>query len=235
MATQDDAPRIVIIKNGPYKILGHVPLVHKTQVVSEQGEPLSWKKEKEYDTGPDDCYYLCRCGKSKVMPFCDRFHREIGFDGTETADTGPIAKRQVRMKGGTHLIVMKDSSLCMDSGYCGLVGRTLEKFVEGSSDSEKRIIAISMVEKCPSGALTYRVEEDEPEIEPDLPRQIAATTEITSDGPIVGPLWVSGNIPVERSDQQPVETRNRVTLCNCGCSENKPFCDGTHRYMAEEM
>jgi CDGSH-type Zn-finger protein len=33
---------------------------------------------------------------------------------------------------------------------------------------------------------------------------------------------------IERSDGQPVEVRNRVTLCRCGHSENKPFCDGTH-------
>ena len=55
------------------------------------------------------------------------------------------------------------------------------------------------------------------------------TTEITSDGPIDGPLWVTGHIPVERADGQPMETRNRVTLCNCGKSKNKPLCDGSHR------
>ena len=30
-----------------------------------------------------------------------------------------------------------------------------------------------------------------------------------------------------------METRNRVTLCNCGLSCNKPLCDGTHRREAE--
>ncbi|WP_097651062.1 CDGSH iron-sulfur domain-containing protein [Candidatus Chloroploca asiatica] len=43
---------------------------------------------------------------------------------------------------------------------------------------------------------------------------------------------VTGNILVERSDGQAVEIRNRMTLCRCGQSKNKPFCDGTHRAMS---
>jgi hypothetical protein len=92
---------------------------------------------------------------------------------------------------------------------------------------------IAMVERCPSGSLTYAMGPNEPDVEPDLPQQIAVTTEITADGPIAGPLWVTGNIPIERSDGEPFETRNRVTLCNCGRSQNKPLCDGTHRLPEE--
>jgi len=91
---------------------------------------------------------------------------------------------------------------------------------------------MAMIERCPSGSLTYSIEDDGAEIEPDFPQQIAVTTEITSDGPIAGPLWVTGNIPIERADGQPLETRNRVTLCNCGLSRLKPLCDGTHRAEA---
>ena len=32
---------------------------------------------------------------------------------------------------------------------------------------------------------------------PDLPGQVAGITEITSHGPIAGPLWVTGAIPIE--------------------------------------
>ena len=69
----------------------------------------------------------------------------------------------------------------------------------------------------------------EAEIEADLPQQISIVTEITSDGAIQGPLWVTGGIPILRSDGQPCEIRNRVTLCNCGRSQIKPLCDGSHR------
>ena len=73
--------------------------------------------------------------------------------------------------------------------------------------------------------------ENEPDIEPDLPEQIAVTTEITSDGAVRASYWVTGNIPIERADGQPFEIRNRVTLCSCGESSIKPLCDGIHRSL----
>jgi hypothetical protein len=101
-----------------------------------------------------------------------------------------------------------------------------------AEDTDEPIIRaqiMAMIERCPSGSYTYSLEEGQPDIEPDLPRQVAVTTEMSSDGPIIGPLWVSGEIEIERADGKPMETRNRVTLCRCGHSRNKPLCDGTHR------
>jgi len=43
-----------------------------------------------------------------------------------------------------------------------------------------------------------------------------------------GPLWVKGGIPIESADGRMYEVRNRVTLCRCGKSAKKPFCDGNH-------
>jgi len=43
-----------------------------------------------------------------------------------------------------------------------------------------------------------------------------------------GPIWVRGNIPVYSADGKLYEVRNRVTLCRCGKSTNKPFCDSSH-------
>ena len=34
--------------------------------------------------------------------------------------------------------------------------------------------------------------------------------------------------PIEGADGEAYEARNRVTLCRCGASNNKPFCDGKH-------
>jgi CDGSH-type Zn-finger protein len=43
-----------------------------------------------------------------------------------------------------------------------------------------------------------------------------------------GPIWVKGGVPIESAKGFEYETRNRVTLCRCGLSENKPMCDGSH-------
>jgi CDGSH-type Zn-finger protein len=207
--------------------------VRKTQIVSEYGEPLTWKKGQAIGT-TEEPYRLCRCGQSSDKPFCDDMHYSMGFDGTETADTRLTAERQVIYAGGTHIVVKRDFPLCTHSGFCGTRTAIVEEMVTATADTDVRSHVIAMIERCPSGSLTYSLEGGESDIEPDLPRQVAVTTEITADGPITGPLWVTGNIRVERADGQPFETRNRVTLCCCGRSENKPLCDGTHRVNGSE-
>lgn len=237
MTVEDKKPdlkirRIVVHPNGPYIVQGGIPLVHKVQVVSEYGEPLTWKTEGRIETREN--YSLCRCGKSTTYPFCDNSHRKIQFDGTEMADTHTNRERRTTYPEGENISVSYDSYLCMNSGFCRNRLRGIEEMLPETGDTEIRELVMAMIERCPSGSYTYSIQPGEADIEPDYPQQIAVTTEITSDGPIRGSLWVTGNIPIERSDGQPFEVRNRVTLCNCGHSLIKPLCDGTHRSMAEE-
>ena len=224
-----DKRKIVVTRDGPYVVHGHIPLVRKTQVVSEHGEPLTWTKEGEIET--PESYDLCRCGKSDYFPFCDATHTLVDFDGTETAETGPTSERQVVYEGGTGIVVKRDYSLCMESGFCADRNTDVQEMTPRTDDTQVRSLVMAMIERCPSGSYCYSLKPGEPDIEPDLPQQIAVTTEITSDGPIPSALWVTGQIPVERADGQPMETRNRVTLCCCGRSGHKPLCDGTHRPM----
>jgi CDGSH-type Zn-finger protein len=223
--------RIVIEKNASYRVEGSVPLVRKRQVVSEHGEPMTWVKEEVIET--EETYWLCRCGGSSDKPFCDGSHRKDKYDGTETADTGSTAERQETYPGSTGIVIRRDYSLCTSAGFCGNRLAGIEKIATQTEESIVRAQAIAMIERCPSGSLTYAFEDGGPDVEPDLPQQIAVTTEILDSGPVAGPLWVTGGIPIERSDGQPFETRNRVTLCNCGRSGNKPLCDGSHRQPQE--
>jgi CDGSH-type Zn-finger protein len=237
LSVSDDQPatgkkQIVIRPNGPYIVRGNVPLVHKTQVVSEFGEPLTWKKDGGIEVEAEE-YRLCRCGQSGKKPFCDDTHLKIDFDGSERAKTDASAGFQMTFRG-TRLIVKNDLSICMNSGYCKLRDTNLFEIIAAADNTERRSLAIAMIEHCPSGALTYTMEEGGVDIEPDLPQQIADTTEITANGPIRGPLWVTGYIEILRSDGQYFEPRNRVTLCNCGRSKNKPLCDGGHRFEMEQ-
>ena len=93
------------------------------------------------------------------------------------------------------------------------------KMAAKTGDSQIRAEAMAMIDRCPSGALSYTV--DGETIEPDLPTEVAVIPD--------GPLWVSGGIEVTRSDGSVLETRNRVTLCRCGQSGSKPLCDGSHK------
>lgn len=209
---------ITVRPRGPYLVRGGVPLVRKSQIMSEHGEPLTWKKEETLDAG--ETYRLCRCGQSKTKPFCDRSHTMIGFEGDEDADTSLIADR-AKTFTGQKLIVKDDHSLCVHSGFCGNRITNLWKMLKDEDDSLTRMQIMSMIEKCPSGTLAYALESDGEIVEPDLPSEITVIPD--------GPLWVSGGIPVERRDGQRVESRNRITLCRCGESKNRPFCDGTHK------
>jgi CDGSH-type Zn-finger protein len=229
----DRDKKIVVTTDGPYIVHGSIPLVHKIQVVSEYGEPLTWKTGTIYDT--PWVYELCRCGQSRFPPFCDVSHALFDFDGTECADTRPTARRQVDYPGGTGIVVRRDVSLCMEAGFCGNRFTNIEKMVAHTDNPQVRARVIAMIERCPSGSYVYSLQDGRDDIEPDLPRQIAVTTEITSQGPITGPLWVTGYISIQRADGQPFEARNRVTLCGCGYSQNKPLCDGTHRALAAEL
>ncbi len=58
--------------DGPLKVSGPVRLVDgegNEFVPAEPGKPIA----------------LCRCGQSQTKPFCDRAHRECGFESRERA------------------------------------------------------------------------------------------------------------------------------------------------------
>ncbi|MFO7266180.1 MAG: CDGSH iron-sulfur domain-containing protein [Bacillota bacterium] len=44
-----------------------------------------------------------------------------------------------------------------------------------------------------------------------------------------GPLRVTGPVILEDAEGNVFATAETFSLCRCGQSENKPFCDGTHR------
>jgi CDGSH-type Zn-finger protein len=215
MKASNAAFTIRVLENGPYVVTGGVPLNRKSVVYSEMHEPLTWRKEAAFDE--EQSYRLCRCGQSSHKPFCDNTHARVGFDGSETAPTTPSAARARRF-AGTNITMTDDSILCMHGGFCGNHAEKVWQMMDRTDDTRVRFTVMQMVERCPSGKLGYEI--DGVPVEPDLPTAISVTTD--------GPYWVTGGIPITMSNGQTLEVRNRVTLCRCGQSKNKPLCDGTH-------
>ena len=88
-----------------------------------------------------------------------------------------------------------------------------------------------LIGQCPSGRLVVRDSVTGETLEPDLAPSIVLV-EDPSEG-VRGPVWVRGGISITSADGSTYEVRNRVTLCRCGASANKPFCDGSHFQAAE--
>lgn len=191
-------------------------------VTNDAGESVSWL-ETEVLNRPDR-YALCRCGHSCSKPFCDGTHDGVGFDGTEFAmREGYLAEAACIDGPGVKL---RDArKLCAEARFCDRAGG-IWNLIKECDDPETRALVLEEAALCPSGRYSAcdpdTDEPHEPEFEPSI-----ALVEDPFLG-ISGPLWVRGGIPVFSANYEPYEVRNRVTLCRCGHSANKPFCDGSH-------
>ena len=171
-----------------------------------------------------ETYALCRCGQTGTPPFCDGTHAKIRFDGTETASRVPYLEPADWIEGRG--IRMSDAPVFSSHPRFCMRGEGLWDLVERSDDPEALKTALEMAANCPSERLVvWDRQMDEP-IEPAFEPSIGVVEE-SGGGP--GPLWVRGGIPVISADGTAYEVRNRMALCRCGRSENKPFCDGSHR------
>lgn len=213
--------RIRVVKNGPYVVSGGVPLREMTIICDADGIAVEWREGKTYPLKEN--YELCRCGQSKNKPFCDKSHEKVNFDGTETASRKPYLEQAEEFKGpGLDLTDAK--ILCTHARFCDRAGGIWDLTAQ-SGEPEARKTAIEEARDCPSGRLVVRDKEGneiEPEFEPSI-----VLVEDPHKG-VSGPIWVRGRIIIEAADGTEYEVRNRVTLCRCGKSQNKPFCDGRH-------
>ncbi|HEY3429439.1 MAG TPA: CDGSH iron-sulfur domain-containing protein, partial [Cyclobacteriaceae bacterium] len=82
---------------------------------------------------------------------------------------------------------------------------------------------ISQVKKCPSGALSYYLNRDADE------KEIKIEAETIVEPTPNGPLMVYGNVSIKDSNGVITKKNNATAFCRCGASNNKPFCDGSHK------
>ena len=213
---------IKVTKNGPYLVQGGLPLSEKIIEADDEGTALAWKEGKPLPQR--DTYLLCRCGQSKSKPFCDGTHVKVGFNGTETATYEPCLKRAKEIDGPT-LKLNDVEDLCASARFCHRAGG-IWKLVPESDKPDSKRIAVEEACDCPSGRLImYDKQKSEP-VEPKCDKTVAVIEDPQIGGG--GPYRVQGGVPVESVEGKTYEVRNRVTLCRCGKSQNKPFCDSSH-------
>lgn len=209
--------KIKVSKNGPYLISGKLPLNEDIVEYDKEGYPLKTVKGKSFSTKDD--YALCRCGHSVNKPFCTGVHKLINFNGAENPDAKQKYEDEAQTIDGPDLILKDNQKLCAGAGFCHRA-TGVWNLTQNSDDPEAKKTATTEACCCPSGRLVACDKKTGKPIESKLTKSIGIP-----DG---GPLCVKGGVPIESADASTYEIRNRVTLCRCGKSKNKPFCDASH-------
>ena len=172
---------------------------------------------KSYETS--ETMALCRCGGSANKPLCDGAHAKNGFREDKEADRLPDKWEKYE---GKEVTIHDNRGACAHAGLCteqlkSVWRMGVEPWID--PDGASRVEIIATVRKCPSGALSYSVEGVE-----HRDREGEPGIFVSPNGPYV----VSGGSELCDTPRGEGASAEHVTLCRCGGSKNKPFCDGTH-------
>jgi len=195
-------PSITSAPNGPYIVKNLDTFSNKNGAI-ETSETMA----------------LCRCGASGNKPYCDGTHAKIGFSSDKLA--GRPENKKLSYKG-REITIHDNRSVCAHAGYCtdklaAVFRMKQEPWIDSDAAQVEEIIEV--VRQCPSGALSYSIEGDD-----HSSVASKAAIHIAPNGPYV----VSGGVELSGADWGEGVSRNEYTLCRCGASKNKPFCDGSH-------
>jgi len=200
-----EKPLIVFTMYGPYNVVG------LDNITNSMGEKILLKPVAS----------LCRCGASDSKPFCDGAHSKVEFVGSKEEDRVPDRTKEYE---GNNISIIDNRGVCSHDKTCvndrpAVFNRDRKPWIHPDGVSPGEII--DTVEKCPSGALSYKIGSkryQELQREPGI--KIAEN----------GPLQITGGIEIKDDMESEPECREHYTLCRCGKSKNKPFCDGDHLY-----
>jgi len=221
-AQKTSSAKVQVTKDGPYMVTGNLPLSKQTIGTNSAGESVKWVEGRSYPA--QATYALCRCGRSAKKPFCDGSHAKVGFDGTETASRESY-ETQAKVMEGPALTLTDAEKLCAFARFCDPHGQVWNQ-VNETDEAGARKNFLRQVGDCPSGRLVAWENSTGKPIEPKFEPSIGLIEDPAKE--CAGPIWLRGGVQVIAADGFHYEVRNRVTLCRCGASQNKPFCDGTH-------
>ena len=201
------SPKIKLADNGPLLV--------------ENPPDLSGSVEDETSAKP--MIALCRCGASSRKPYCDGSHTKIDFDSTpDHSKIRNTAIDYTAKVGEVDVTVSYTPVLCTHAAQCqakaGSVFKPHEKpWVQPEHGTLEEISEVMAA--CPSGALRIGIGHLEPRhITSD---EVGITVE--KDGP-----YHVTNVDLEAEFNGVGASEAKYSLCRCGLSKNKPFCDGTH-------
>ena len=123
-----------------------------------------------------------------------------------------------------NIVVTYDLKKCIHAAKCvhglpSVFDPNKKPWVEPANASADELAAV--IHTCPSGALQYeRLDGGRTEPAPEV-----NVVSLEKDGPI----HVTGNIRIVDHEGTTIETGARFTLCRCGDSSNRPFCDLSHK------
>lgn len=119
---------------------------------------------------------------------------------------------------GQHVIISFESRKCIHARKCAQnAPHIFNVNADGDwiqPDKGEVQQAIDVANLCPSGAITYQLKNNTP-----TPEVKVNTAHIWENGP----LALRGNLNIENQGAS-----QNATLCRCGLSRKKPFCDGAH-------
>lgn len=202
--SSEKKPSITSALDGPY-------MVKDLKNFANQKGPIETKETMA----------LCRCGGSANKPYCDGTHAKIGFSSAKLE--GRIEDKRENYVG-EKITIHDNRGICAHAGRCtdslASVFRLKEEpWIHPDAASADEIIAT--IRTCPSGALSYSVDDVE-----HRDRDGEPTIFVAPNGPYV----VSGGPDFLDTIWGEAASKEYFTLCRCGGSKNKPFCDGTHWY-----
>jgi CDGSH-type Zn-finger protein len=204
MSADDQKPSVTPMPNGPYVVKG-------LPALANQKGPIEMTKST---------IALCRCGKSESKPFCDGAHSASGFSSDKEEDRRDDT---VDSYDGNSVTIEDNRGVCAHSARCTeslpeVFRYGQEPWIDPSGATQEEIA--SVVNACPSGALRLIVggSADESRDEVESPAVFVAPN---------GPYVVTG-AELTGAELGTGATPNKLTLCRCGHSKNKPFCDGSH-------
>jgi CDGSH-type Zn-finger protein len=206
--TSTSKPTIECLENGPYRVSGLETLT------GTEGEAIVTKS----------VVALCRCGGSNNKPFCDGTHAKNGFKSEKLP--GRVAdKRDTYV--GKGITIHDNRGLCAHAGYCTDALPTVWRMKQEpwiDADGSDVAAIIETVRKCPSGALSYSIEGAEQRDQDRPPATHPPAIGVMKGGP----YRVTGDVELKEQVWGDGASREQYTLCRCGGSKNKPFCDGSH-------